>query len=210
MVENKSASETAENRFKIITPVLVAMEEGADTAKTVQIKKDVCERHGISYRTLGRWLDAHGKNGFNGLKPAPRAYSGPNAIPEHLMEEAILLRREVPTRSVSQIIEILELEGKAPAGLLKRTTLQEKLSARGYSSRLMRLYQQRGVASRRFARLERNDLWQADIKFSNYLTTQGVMKKIYLVCFLDDALWKAFHSASYEKPLTIESKAKKP
>ena len=198
MIDNRVAEETAENRFKIITPVLVAMEEGADTAKIVQLKKEVCERHGVSYRTLGRWLDAYGKNGFNGLKPAPRAYRGPNAIPEKLIEEAILLRREVPSRSVSQIIEILELEGKAPAGLLRRTTLQEKMSARGYSSRLMKLYQQKGVASRRFARLNRNDLWQADIKFASYLTVQGVRKKIYLVCFLDDSTRYVVHAEFYD------------
>ena len=198
MIENKAAEETAENRFKIITPVLAAMDEGADDAKIVQLKKAVCERHGISYRTLGRWLKGHGENGFSGLKPVPRVYRGPNAIPEELLEEAILLRREVPSRSVSQIIEILELEGKAPVGLLRRTTLQEKLSTRGYSSRLMKLYQQKGVASRRFARLNRNDLWQSDIKFASYLTVQGVKKKIYLVCFIDDATRYVLHAEFYD------------
>ena len=198
MIENRVAEETAEKRFKIITSVLVAIEEGADTAKIVQLKKGICERHGISYRTLGRWLDAHAKNGFGGLKPVPRVYSGPNAIPEKLIAEAIQLRREVPSRSVSQIIEILELEGKAPVGLLRRTTLQEKMAARGYSSRLMRLYQQKGVASRRFVRLNRNDLWQADIKFVTYLNVNGIKKKIYLVCFLDDATRYVVHAEFYD------------
>jgi len=198
MIENKTAAETAENRFKVITPILIAMDEGADAAKLIQLKKNTCERHGISYRTLVRWLDAHEKNGFNGLKPMPRVYHGPNAIPENLIEEAILLRREVPSRSVSQIIEILELEGKAPVGLLRRTTLQEKLTARGYSSRVMKLYQQRGVASRRFSRLNRNDLWQADIKFVSYLNIRGVKKKIYLVCFLDDSTRYCVHAEFYD------------
>jgi len=52
LIENRKAEETAENRFKIITPVLVAMEEGADVAKIVHTKKTVCEQNGISPRTL--------------------------------------------------------------------------------------------------------------------------------------------------------------
>ena len=198
MIENKVADETAENRFKIISPILVAKEEGVDEARIVQLKKASCERHGISYRTLGRWLDAHKKNGFSGLKPIPKVYHGPNAIPESLIEEAILLRREVPLRSVSQIIEILELEGKAPAGLLRRTTLQEKMAARGYSSRLMKLYQQKGVASRRFERRNRNDLWQADIKFVSSHDVQGRKKEIYLVCFIDDKTRYVVHAEFYD------------
>ena len=162
-MENRTVTERAENRFKIITPVLIAMEEGkTDTARIMQAKKNACEQNGISMRTLERWLDAYEQNGFSGLKPMQRVYRGPNAIPEALVEEAIQLRREVPARSVDQIIEILELEGKAPAGSIKRTTLQDKLAAKGYTSRQIKLYQQTGVAARRFNRLERHDLWHSD------------------------------------------------
>jgi len=198
VIENRKAEETAENRFKIITPVLVAMEERADAAKIVQTKKNVCDQNGISPRTLERWLESHKHGGFNGLKPMKRVYGGPNAISDELIDEAILLRREVPSRSVSQIIEILEMEGKARAGLLRRTTLQEKLSERGYSSRIMKLYQQKGVASRRFVRLNRNDLWQADIKFVTYLNVRGAMEKIYLACFIDDCSRYVVHAEFYD------------
>ncbi|MDR0286134.1 MAG: DDE-type integrase/transposase/recombinase [Clostridiales bacterium] len=198
MVENRTAEETAENRFKVITPVLVAMEENVDDAKLAQIKKTACEQSGISQRTLGRWLKGHMRNGFAGLKPIPKIYRGPNVIPEEIIEEAILLRREVPSRSVSQIIEILEMEGKVSAGFIKRTTLQEKLKSRGYSTRHMMLYRQTGVASRRFARLNRNDLWHADIKFGPYITVSGVRKQIYLVSFLDDYSRYVVHAEFYD------------
>ena len=197
-MENKKAEETAENRFKIITPVLVAVEERTDTAKLKQIRKTVCEQSGISRRTLERWLKAYELGGFGGLKPIAKTYHGPNAIPEALIEEAILLRREVPTRSIPQIIEILEMEGKTPIGLIKRSTLQDQLMARGYSARQMRLYQQSGVASRRFVRLERNDLWHSDIKFGPYISVNGVKKQIYLVSFLDDATRYAVHAEFYD------------
>jgi transposase InsO family protein len=198
MMENKAAEETAENRFKIITPVLVAVEERADAAKLKQIKKTVCEQNGVSPRTLNRWLSAYNQHGFSGLKPVPKTYHAPNAIPEQLIEEAILLRREVPRRSIVQIIEILEMEGKAPVGLIRRSTLQDRFMERGYSARQMKLYQQSGVAARRFARLERGDMWHSDIKFGPYITVAGVKKQIYLVSFLDDATRYVVHAQFYD------------
>ena len=181
MKENKKAEEVAANRFGVISPVVVAMEQGADPAKLAQVKREVCRQSGISDRTLRRWLERHEGDGFQGLKPMPKTYHGPNAIPEELIEEAILLRREVPTRSIPQIIDILETEGRAPKGLIKRTTLQDKLMERGYSSRQMKLYQQQGVAARRFVRMERNDLWHSDLKFGPFITVDGKKKQIYLL-----------------------------
>jgi transposase InsO family protein len=197
MNENKVSEETALNRFKIISPILTSAEEGTDEAKLLQLKKSICIQHGISDRTLRRWLNRYKQNGFCGLKPTNRKTSGPNAIPEALIEEAILLRREVPSRSVAQIIEILEMEGKAPVGFIKRTTLQDRLMERGYSSRQMKLYQQSGTASRRFVRLNRNDMWHSDIKYGPYIVDKGEKKQIYLVSFMDDATRYVVHAEFY-------------
>jgi transposase InsO family protein len=90
------------------------------------------------------------------------------------------------------------MEGKAEAGALKRTTLQDVLQERGYSARQMRLYQQQGVAARRFARQERNDLWHSDIKFGPFLTIKGKKKQVYLVSFLDDATRFVVHAEFYD------------
>ena len=196
MKENKKSEECAQNRFKVITPVLVALDEGADEAKLAQVKREVCIQNGISRRTLMRWVDAHKKDGFNGLKPIPRS-GGTSVLLEELIEEAILLRREVPMRSVSTLIEIIELEGKAPKGLIKESTLQEKLMERGFGARQMKLYQQTGVAARRFQRTERNDLWQADIKYGPFITVAGNKKQTYLVAFIDDATRYIVHAEFY-------------
>jgi len=197
MRENKKAEEYAQNRFKVITPVLLALDEGADTAKLAQVKREVCKQNGISRRTLMRWIIAHQKDGFNGLKPVPR-FGGIGILPEELIQEAIMLRREVPMRSISTLIEILELEGKAPKGLIKESTLQEKLMERGFSARQMKLYQQTGVAARRFQRLDRNDLWQADIKYGPYITVEGVKKQTYMMAFIDDATRYIIHAEFYD------------
>lgn len=51
----------------------------------------------------------------------------------------------------------------------------------------MKLYQKPGVAARRFARAERNDMWQADIKYGPYLKINGKRVQVYFVGFIDDA-----------------------
>lgn len=202
MKEHKKFEECAQNRFKVITPVLLALDEGADAARLAQVKREVCAQNGISRRTLMRWMVAHQKSGFNGLKPTKR-FGGVSILPEELIQEAIMLRREVPMRSIPTLIEILELEGKAPKGFIKESTLQEKLMERGFSARQMKLYQQEGVGARRFQRLERNDLWQADIKYGPYITVKGVKKQTYLVAFIDDATRYVVHAEFYDSKESI-------
>ena len=160
MKDKRKAEEIAVNRHKIIAPIVAAMEENTDAAKLGMFMHEACEQNGIHSKTLNRWLDAYYENGFEGLKPAERNDSNRETIPEELINEAILLRREVPSRSIPQIIGILEMEGKAPPGLLKRTTLQDKLQERGYSARQMKMYQQGGLAARRFQRLNRGFMAQ--------------------------------------------------
>nr|WP_267897396.1 hypothetical protein [Peribacillus glennii] len=43
----------------------------------------------------------------------------------------------MPSRKVAQIIQILEWDGLAGPGQIKRSTLQEKLTEKGYSTRHM-------------------------------------------------------------------------
>jgi len=135
---------------------------------------------------------------FEGLKPLQREKSESSVITEELLTEAILLRREVPGRSIPQIIEILEMEGRVPVGRLKRTTLQDKLQERGYSSRQMKMYQQGGLAARRFQRRDRGDLWHSDIKYGPILSTSGETRQVYLVSFLDDATRYVVHGEFYD------------
>jgi len=159
MRNGKKAEEIAAQRMQLLSPLLA---EGLDTAQTRQIKGKICEQTGISERTLRRYLSQYKTEGFNGLKPKGRGRNQSEAIPSKILEQAILLRREVPGRSVAQIIQILEWEGLALPGQIKRSTLQEKLSERGYSSRLMRLYADTGVAARRYQKKYRNQLWHSD------------------------------------------------
>jgi transposase InsO family protein len=61
----------------------------------------------------------------------------------------------------------------------------------------MKLYQQPGIAARRFARLDRNDMWQADIKHCGYIKYGGKSKELFFVAFLDDATRYIIHGEFY-------------
>ena len=196
MKNKKKAEEAAAERIQLISPLLA---EGLDAAKVQQLKQAICESAGISERTIRRYLAAYRANGFIGLRPKSKGQERTAAIPPHLLDQAVLLRREVPGRSVAQIIQILEWEGLAKPGEIKRSTLQEKLAERGFSSRHMRMYSNTGVAARRFQHKERNRLWQADIKYGPYLPIGegGTPKQVYLVAFIDDATRYVLHAAFY-------------
>lgn len=156
MRDKKKAEEVATQRVQLISPLL---ESGLDKAKARQLKARICEDTGVSERTLRRYLAKYHAIGFEGLKPKGRGKApAKEAIPHHVLEQAIILRREVPRRSVSRIIQILEWEGLVAPGQIKRSTLQEKLSQRGYSSRHMQLYADSGIAARRYQQKHRNKL----------------------------------------------------
>lgn len=197
MRDQKKAEATAIKRMQLLAPLLT---DGLDVAKAKQIKEQICTQAGISERTLRRYLAKYRQNGFDGLRPEGKSHDKTKcAIAPAILEQAILLRREVPGRSVAQIIQILEWEGLAGPGQIKRSTLQEKLSERGYSTRQMKMYAQTGVAARRFQQKYRNKLWHSDIKFGPYLPIgiNGAKKQVYLVLFVDDASRLILHGEFY-------------
>lgn len=179
---------TAAQRMLIITPLLA---EGLDPQRMIELKKELSERHQISYRTITRYVQAYRNKGFEGLKPATGG-SRESTLPDQypiVVEQAIVLRRECPTRSVTDIIRILELEGVVPSGSLSRSTLQRHLQAAGFGARQMKIYTKTGAASRRFQKPHRCMLYQGDIKYGPYLPIGrgGERRQVYLSVFIDDA-----------------------
>ena len=197
MRDQKKAEEIATQRMQLLAPLLA---EGLDSAQARQIKTRICEQTGISERTLRRYLAQYRTQGFSGLKPnGKKNYQISEAIPVEILEQAILLRRQVPSRSIAQIIQILEWEGLVEPGQIKRSTLQEKLAERGYSARHMRMYADTGTAARRYQKKYRNQLWHSDIKYGPYLPIgkDGKKKQVYLVTFVDDASRYILHGQFY-------------
>ena len=196
MKDQKKAEQIAVERVQLLAPLL---EEGLDPAKAREIKARICEQSGFSERTLRRYLAMYRKEGFNGLKPKGKGkQAAAPVISPDIMEQAILLRREVPSRSVAQIIQIMEWEGRIGPGEVKRSTLQEKLTERGYSTRQMRMYAE-SVAARRFQQKHRNRLWHSDLKYGPYMPIGPgrARKQVFLVTFIDDATRLVLHGEFY-------------
>jgi len=196
-MSKRHLEQTAEERIKLIMPLL---DPSLDPAKKIALRKRVAEQSGLNERTLRRYESAYQNQGFSGLKPKPKSVDRKDSIPKELVLEAIKLRREVPSRSISQIIQLLEWEGLSTPGQIPRSTLQEQLAKAGYSSRTMRSYQSGGVAARRFQAAHRNDLWHSDIKYGPVLAIGPNNKfiQVYLVVFLDDATRFVLHAAFYD------------
>ena len=185
----KAPEDTATNRVMMLTPLL---EPELDPQRIIQIKKELCEKYDVSYRTIDRYYQAYKQEGFEGLKPKTSYQREKTTLSDNypdIVEQAIILRRECPSRSVRDIIKILELEGVVPAGTLSRSTLQRHIQAAGFGTRQIKLYVNKGAASRRFEKPHRCMLFQGDIKYGPYLPIgkDGARKQVYLSAFIDDS-----------------------
>lgn len=189
LIVTKWQDETALERFRMIAPL---QDETLDPAKRVQLRKEIAEKNGLSYKTVKRYDDAFQRSGFEGLKPISRKPHNPGSLPENyeeLLQEAIQLRREVPSRSVDKIITILELEGRVAPGVLKRPTLQRHLYRAGFGRTHLEIYKDaRKSSSKRFCKDHRMELVQADIKYGPVLPIgkNGAKIQTYLSSALDD------------------------
>lgn len=180
--------EIALERYRMISPLL---EDTLDDAQRIQLRHTIAGKNSISDKTVKRYYDRYLESGFDGLRPATRT-GNTSSLPKDyadILKEAIQLKREVPTRSVNQIIFILEGEGKAEPGVLKRSTLQEHLYKAGFGQKQMRKYTEgRKSSSKRFCKAHRMMLVQADIKYGIYLPIGKGGRKVqtYLSTIIDD------------------------
>ena len=183
--------EEALRRYTLIAPLT---DPELDPAERSKLRQDIVEKYSISERTLFRYEKMFREQKFEGLKPVSpleNSVRGQGPFPgfEEVLKEAIQLKREVPLRSVNQIIFILEGEGKVKHGLLKRPTLQRYLYKAGYGRTQMKKYDEaRGASSRRFCKPHRMMLAQADIKYVMKLPLgrNGTMVQCYICALVDD------------------------
>ena len=184
----KTAVEAATERFNLIAPLV---SDGLDKGRRYDLMREIAERNGISTRTLRRYVSAWKEDGFEALKPKQGWERPDSKLGDsfgQIVDAAIELRRESPSRSVADIIKILELEGAISPGEVARSTLQRHMTARGYSSSQMRMYTNKGAAARRFQKEHRNQLWMSDIKHGPFVPGEnGRKKQLYLVVWIDDA-----------------------
>jgi putative transposase len=170
-------------RYQIIVPLL---EKSLAECEKRQIRWLVCDREGLSRRTLRRWVAAFKRQGFDGLLPKERKDKGTcKAIPAEALKIAAELRQELPARSAQRVQQLLVAEGYRVA----RSTLERQLRLKGLSGREIKANKKQ-VVSRRFNRQGRNTLWQTDLKYGPYLPDpnhSGRKLRTYLIAIIDDA-----------------------
>ncbi len=175
-------------KFKLISPLL---EDSLDSAQKTMLRETIAEKESISVRTLYRYESAWKKDGFYGLRNKHPNRKQSSKLPKNfneLLDEAIQLKREVPKRSVNQIIWILENENKVLPGKLKRSTLERHLYKAGFGVRHLKMYaESKESSSKRFCKAHRMQLIQADIKYGPVLKdAKGKKIKTYLSSAIDD------------------------
>lgn len=180
--------EEALKRYQMIAPLL---DDDLDEAKRRQLREEIAAKYEISKRSLYRYEAKYREDSFTGLRPMNREKRRSQALPENwdeIVGEAIQLKREVPRRSVRQIIKILEIEGRALPGVIKGSTLQRYLYNAGLGVKQMKRYtEKRESSSRRFCRPHRMELLQGDIKYGPDIRLRdGRLIKTYLSSLIDD------------------------
>lgn len=187
-------------RFQMISPLL---DPDLDDAKRIQLRREIASKNDLSERTISRYEKGYRENAFAGLRPMNRKMRRSSRLPDNwdeIVGQAIILKREVPRRSTRQIIKILEIEGWAGPGVIKQSTLRRYLFKAGLGVKQMRRYAEaRETSSRRFCRLHRMELLQADVKYGPDIRTKdGKLIHTYLSSLIDDHSRYILHSEFYD------------
>ena len=181
-------NEEALERYRMIAPLLDA---DIDAAKRNQLREEIAEKEEKSVRTIYRYEKQYREEQFEGLLPKNREKRRSQKLPENwdeIVKEAIQLRKEVPRRSVRQIIVILESEEFAPPGVIKDSTLQRYLQNAGAGKKALKRYtEDRKPSSKKFCRDHRLELYQGDIKYGPVIRDKNGKKvQTYLSSIIDD------------------------
>jgi transposase InsO family protein len=185
--------ESGLKKYEIISPLLA---DGLEAAQKRRLRKEITARHAISDRSLRRYLGQYAQHGYEGLARNVRSDKGVSkSIPADVLQAAIELRRELPGRSLRRIITILESEGMAAKGEISKSTLSRQLLRHGYGKDAA---QRKVPPARRFQKVSRNALWQADIKYGPHVPTKsGRRERTYLMAIIDDATRMVVHAEFY-------------
>ncbi len=166
--DDEAAITLAIFRYQVIAPLVERDESGPAVTKLVA---DLAEQtfyrpgHGpirLSKRTLYLWLKAYRHGGLEALRPKRRKDRGLARVPWVLIERALKLRQELPTRWTSTLLDILVLEGTwhPPMVLPHRATFDRHLDRLGGSRVQLKVLSSPVTIKMEFK--EFGDLWVGD------------------------------------------------
>lgn len=141
------------------------------------------EERRFSRKTLDRWVAAYRRDGLAGLRPGPRGDTGRVRHNQAFMAEAAALRRELPTRSAAQIVDII---GRAHNVWLAERTVRANLRRAGLHRAALA-----GQSTRAYGRFEAsrpNEIWIGDVLIGPFVPHPRVAgsKRAKLFLLIDD------------------------
>lgn len=216
-MDRKKAEEIANFRYCLISPIVC--KESLYFGETAELIREAADKiyqipgsrkTRVSIRTIERYLKQYREGGFEALMPkhtSPRS----TRIPQKYFELALALKRENLKRPANQIIKTLEMSGKVPKAVLKRSTLYDHFEREGLTKELGK---KESKAYQRFSPKHRNQRWQGDTCHMLYITDPNNPKrklKLYLIAWLDEATRIIPHGQFYteEKSYALEDCLKK-
>lgn len=165
--EDEKARNEALFRFRVLSSVLHPDETAGVRALVTAL---AAEHHShptrgeikVSDRTLWAWLAAYREGGVEGLRPRQRSdRGGVRALSSAQLERAEALRRQVPRRWTSTIVDIMKREAEEAAPLnVHRSTVDRHLRQRGASRRQLRVLGAKPTIKMAFENF--GDLWVGD------------------------------------------------
>ena len=202
-MDQQKRTDWARFRFSVIAP-LVCRKLSEEQRRRLRreilqqtfITPDGYEKR-IAPRTLNDWVGRHRKFGFDGLLSMSRNTLGSTrAISKELLDRAVELRHEEPTRSVKMILRLLQAMGHDTTGV-SRTTLNVHLNRLGANKE--RLSGDKGTFQR-WEQDHANAIWQSDTSAGVWLPDPVNPKKLRqtrLITFIDDATRVCTHGEFY-------------
>jgi transposase InsO family protein len=137
--------------------------------------------HKPSLSTLKRKLKTYRNDGFEGLARKPRKDRGkPRVHDQELIDRAVEIKRDQPSRSDRVINELLDAERKKT---IPKSTLYRHLRRSGATR--VKLGVLKKKVRRRFTRDHSNDLWVGDFEHGPYVLHDGEPVSTRLSAFID-------------------------
>jgi putative transposase len=183
-VEDERRREIGLFRYALIRPCLDPGLSAADRGRLIRALVAV-EHLGpggrlvrVGRSTVGDWIRAYRKGGFEALCPRPRVVVP--RTPARVLELALELKRERPERTAAQVHQIMVAAGERPPTV---RTLQTHLARAGLNVRADGRSPHKVYG--RFEAAERNELWTGDGLHGPILSGTATRRAV-LVAFIDD------------------------
>ena len=146
----------------------------------------------LSAASIERWYYAWKRGGVDALGPKLRSDRGQSHLPLATQDAILVAKRDKPSRSINQLIRILEMEHTVGKGHLSRSSVYRILKSQSLSARIIQTPET--IERRSFVAEYAGQIWQGDVLHGPKIVINGRYQKTYLVSLMDDASRLITHS----------------